>query len=120
MYLNKLFLTALNRFLALVSFGMLTACAQQGWDADMNLGKSVNNAIRAQSIHPDGPPKDRVLGGMDGVSAKATIDNYQKTFITPFITPQIGSAVGGVSGSSGSPAGAGAGGSSSQSGTTSF
>ena len=116
MYLNKSFLMALKKLFAWLSFGMLTACAQQGWDADTNLGKSVNNAIRAQSINPDGPPKDRVLGGMDGVSAKATIDNYQKSFIFP----QIGSAAGGTSSSSGSSGSSGGSGSGSQSGATGF
>jgi len=95
----------------LISFVAFSGCAQKGWEIDPNLGKSVNNAIRAQSIYPDGPPRDAVLGGLDGISANATIENYQKSFISR----QAGAVTGGATGSSGA-----GGGSNSQAGTAGF
>jgi len=63
----------------------LTACQSQ-W-VDTNEGEAVNAAIYTQSVYPDGrkdvPTK---ASGLDGVSAKATIDNYQRSFVTPITT----------------------------------
>lgn len=58
----------------------LSAC-QSYWDADPNLGSSVNSAIRAQVANPNAPQaKQPLKQGMDGVAAKKTIDNYQQSF----------------------------------------
>ncbi len=79
-----------------VSFGLLvalglTAC-QSYWDADAAFGTSVNGAIRAQAVNPDPPTGNPYAKAhMDGVSAKATVDNYQKSFIAPARSGQAGS-----------------------------
>lgn len=58
----------------------LSAC-QSYWDADPNLGSSVNDAIRAQVANPNAPQmKQTSKQGMDGVAAKKTVDNYQQSF----------------------------------------
>ena len=58
----------------------LSAC-QSYWDADPNLGSSVNGAIRAQVANPNAPQtRQTPKQGMDGVAAKKTVDNYQQSF----------------------------------------
>lgn len=58
----------------------LTAC-QSYWDTDPQLGSSVNDAIRAQVANPNAPQvKQTSKPGMDGVAAKKSVDNYQKSF----------------------------------------
>lgn len=54
---------------------------QSYWDADPQLGSSVNGAIRAQVANPNAPQvKPTAKQGMDGVAAKKTVDNYQQSF----------------------------------------
>ncbi len=58
----------------------LSAC-QSYWDADPNLGSSVNGAVRAQVANPNAPQaKQTPKQGMDGVAAKKSVDNYQQSF----------------------------------------
>ncbi|WVH10105.1 MAG: hypothetical protein EoVTN8_1659 [Fluviibacter phosphoraccumulans EoVTN8] len=58
----------------------LSGC-QSYWDADPSLGSSVNSAIRAQVANPNAPQtKQSPKQGMDGVAAKKSVDNYQKSF----------------------------------------
>ncbi len=71
----------------------LTAC-QSYWDADPNLGSSVNSAIRSQIANPNAPQvKQPSQQGMDGVAAKKSVDNYQKSFDAKSVTATTPSLV---------------------------
>ena len=81
----------------------LVAC-QSHFGADANLGSSVNSAIQNQTINSQAASiSPEEVRGIDGVSAKASIDNYQNSFIRR--SPTIGvqpSGQGGLMGTSGS------------------
>ena len=61
----------------------LSSCRAIWFDPDE--GSAVNGAIRSQSVYPDGSPANanKSIGGLDGASAKATIDSYNRTFTLP-------------------------------------
>jgi len=62
-------------------FFLLTSC-QSYWPADPDLGSSVNKAITEQTSDPMASTKaPNNIYGMDGPSAKSSIDNYQNSFI---------------------------------------
>lgn len=67
----------------LLLVSLLSGC-QSYWNPEPDFGSSVNGAVRAQAVNPD-PPKGNpyAKGHMDGVSAKATVDNYQRSFTSP-------------------------------------
>lgn len=66
----------------------LTGC-QPYWNPEPDFGSSVNGAIRAQAVNPDPPTGNPYAKGhMDGKSAKATVDNYQRSFTNPPRTTQ--------------------------------
>lgn len=72
----------------------LTAC-RTIW-VEPNEGSAVNAAIRSQSVNRDSTPNaNKSIGGLDGVAAKASIDNYNRSFILP---------AGGAGGASGAAA----------------
>ena len=57
-----------------------TAC-QSSWYPQVGFGSSVNDAVAAQTVNKDGPKEvKRDTQGMDGPAAKASIDNYQRSF----------------------------------------
>lgn len=59
----------------------LSAC-QSYWEPDSHLGSSVNDVIKMQVANPQAPANSpESIKGMDGISAKASIDNYQNSFI---------------------------------------
>ncbi len=59
---------------------LLTAC-QADWYPQAGFGSSVNGAIAAQTVNKDAPRSvSRETQGMDGPAAKASIDNYQRSF----------------------------------------
>lgn len=65
------------------------AGCQPYWNAEPDFGSSVNGAIRAQAVNPDPPTGNPYAQGhMDGKSAKATVDNYQRSFTNPPRTTQ--------------------------------
>lgn len=66
-------------FVALVG---LSGCAHD-YRADQTLGASVNAAIRQQAIPPKEPVRDGLASGLDGQSAKFTLDRYHKSFEQP-------------------------------------
>ncbi len=69
--------------LGIVVVLVLSGC-QSYWNADSDFGSSVNGAVRAQAINPDPPTGNPYAKAhMDGISAKATVDNYQKSFTAP-------------------------------------
>ena len=79
----------------------LTGC-QAYWYPSADFGSSVNGAIALQTVDPDAAKKaPTVVRGMDGPSAKASVESYQKTFTR--ITPS-GSAAGASGSSQGSSA----------------
>ncbi|MBU3545437.1 hypothetical protein ICN49_10945 [Polynucleobacter sp. MWH-Mekk-B1] len=97
------------RSLSMVSILLVTAgCApmNQQWYPSEDEGASVRAAIRSQSVYPDGRPPSSVKPGMDGVAAKSSVDNYQKSFVLPTLPPLPvgtgGSSSGGSTGSTGS------------------
>jgi hypothetical protein len=77
-------------FFLLCTLG-LAAC-QSNW-VETNEGAAVNQAIMSQSVYPNGRPNTptRSAGGLNGVAAKATIDNYQRSYVVPL----LGAAAGG-------------------------
>jgi hypothetical protein len=92
----------------------VSACESMNsqWYPDASEGASVRSAIRAQSVYPDGKPNPANTDGMSGVVAKATIDGYVKSFVTPTLPPgPVGTGGaptttgGGVGGSTSSPSG---------------
>ena len=110
------------RSLSMVSILLVTAgCApmNQQWYPSEDEGASVRAAIRSQSVYPDGRPPSSVKPGMDGVAAKSSVDNYQKSFVLPTLPPLpvgTGSSAGGSTGTTGSTGGS----STPSTGTTGF
>ncbi len=83
------------KLLAFAPMILLLVGCQSYWDAEPGFGSSVNGAIRAQSVNKNPPTGNPYANAhMDGVSAKATVDNYQKSFTAPASSGQ-----GAVSGS---------------------
>ena len=62
---------------------ILLGC-QTGWYPDDQFGSSVNKAIADQIANKNAPDTLNISSmGMDGPTAKSTIDNYQKSFEQP-------------------------------------
>ncbi|SRR5574343_842190 len=86
----------------------LSGC-QSYWDTEPDFGSTVNNAIRAQAINPDPPTGNPYANArMDGVAAKTTVDNYQRSFIAP-VRPGQGTNSGLITINSGVTSGTGSG-----------
>ncbi len=99
------------KLLAFAPMILLLAGCQSYWDAEPGFGSSVNGAIRAQAVNPDPPTgKPYANAHMDGISAKATVDNYQKSFIAPARSGQGAASGSLVNINTGSGTGSGAGG----------
>jgi hypothetical protein len=63
---------------------ILLGCQSGGWYPDDKFGSSVNQAISDQIANKNAPDVvNRSSMGMDGPTAKSTIDNYQKSFEQP-------------------------------------
>lgn len=72
-----------QKLFALVCTALIAGC-QSYWNTEPNFGSSVNGAIRAQAVNPNPPTGDPYANAkMDGVPARKSIDNYQKSFDTP-------------------------------------
>lgn len=70
---------------------LVTAC-QADWYPQAGFGSSVNNAIASQIVNKDAPIRvNDEAQGMDGPSAKASIDNYQRSFEQMGSNQMIGS-----------------------------
>lgn len=90
----------LKILLSLLSVTAVTGC-QSYWDPEANFGSTVNGAVTAQIQNPKAPqgyPKSVV--GLDGQSAKLSVESYQKTFDRKQTPPAstAGSMVGGSTG----------------------
>ena len=70
------------KYIALGALGFLLIAYQSYWYADPDFGSTVNNAVRAQTANPNAPqpPAKGSASGLDGVSAKKGVDNYQGSF----------------------------------------
>ena len=63
-----------------LTYFLITAC-QSSWYPEVGFGSSVNEAIAAQTVNKENPKEiKRETQGMDGPAAKASIDNYQRSF----------------------------------------
>lgn len=68
--------------IGLASLTLLQAC-QTDW-VDPNEGAAVKAAIRAQSVYPDGRPDvPTFVSGRDGVTARSSIEAYQRSYALP-------------------------------------
>lgn len=65
---------------------LLGGCAHQ-YEPEADFGSAVREAIARQAVNPNGVGYDGVEPGMDGVSAKATVDRYIKSMEQP---PSLG------------------------------
>jgi hypothetical protein len=84
----------------LISMTLILSACQSHFAADANLGSSVNAAIRNQTVNPQAASMapDEVRG-MDGVSAKTSMDSYQNSFIRRL--PGMGAPTSGQAGTTG-------------------
>jgi hypothetical protein len=64
--------------------GLLLAGCQPYWAEEPGFGDRVNAAVQQQTANPNNPSNSTASAqkGMDGVAAKDSIDNYQKSFET--------------------------------------
>lgn len=86
----------------------LSGC-QSYWDTEPDFGSTVHNAIRTQAVNPDPPTGNPYANArMDGVAAKTTVDNYQRSFVTP-VRPGQGTNSGLITINSGVTSGTGSG-----------
>ncbi|TWI63049.1 hypothetical protein IP91_03889 [Pseudoduganella lurida] len=71
--------------LLLIGLGMLAGCASPAatphWDA--RFGMATRAAFAAQVLHPEAARDGRPVDGMDGPSAAAAQQRYQKSFAEP-------------------------------------
>ncbi|MBU3541636.1 hypothetical protein [Polynucleobacter sp. UB-Tiil-W10] len=84
--------------LAMMSFLLigLSAC-QTDWQ-DPSEGSAVKAAIRAQSVYPDGRPDvPTYVSGRDGITARSSIEAYQRSFAIPAGGAAGGASAGGAS-----------------------
>jgi hypothetical protein len=72
--------------LSFVGLLLLGGCAHQ-YEPEADFGSAVREAIARQTVNPNGVGYDGVEPGMDGVSAKATVDRYIKSMEQP---PSLG------------------------------
>ena len=50
---------------------------------EQRIGEAVRTAVAQQTINPDASKNTDPVAGLDGKSAKQTINNYEKSFVTP-------------------------------------
>jgi hypothetical protein len=72
--------------LSFSSLLLLSGCAHQ-YEPEADFGSAVREAIARQTVNPNGVGYDGVEPGMDGASAKATVDRYIKSMEQP---PSLG------------------------------
>ena len=76
----------------------VTGC-QSVWDPEADFGSSVNGAVTAQVQNPKAPKGyPQTVVGLDGQSAKLSIESYQKSFERKQAAPasMTGSMIGGT------------------------
>jgi hypothetical protein len=71
-------------FAGLLASLTLAGCAETRTPHfDDHFGNAVNGAKAQQTINPDASQNTDPVTGMDGHSAKAAVDSYQKSFTAP-------------------------------------
>ncbi len=69
-------------FIALAA-ATLCACASSTPYLDSRMGNAVNTAKALQTIHPEASRNQDPVAGLDGNSAKESVDRYQESFKEP-------------------------------------
>jgi hypothetical protein len=65
---------------ALLTSAVLIGC-QSNWYESPDFGNSVNGAVISQAVNPNAPEGNKTPSkGLDGPAAKATVDNYQRSY----------------------------------------
>lgn len=63
-----------------LSVGLVSAC-QSTWYEGEDFGSSVTEAVASQTANPSAPGSNKKpTKGLDGPSAKAGVDNYQRSY----------------------------------------
>ncbi|HEX5372296.1 MAG TPA: hypothetical protein VFW84_06140 [Aquabacterium sp.] len=62
---------------------LTTACTGYSPQAEERFGDSVRGAAMAQTVNPQASLVKPTSAGMDGQAAKATVDNYQRSYSAP-------------------------------------
>lgn len=78
-------MTTTTRIVAALGVAALFAagCAENRYREEEGFGDAVRAATARQIIDPDAARKAARPDGLDGPSAKSTMDRYQKSFETP-------------------------------------
>lgn len=74
-------MSTIRHAILLAAASAALAGCQAYWDPQPDFGSYVNGAVQAQVQNPKAPkgyPKSVV--GMDGISANASVESYEKTF----------------------------------------
>lgn len=83
---------------------LLAGCATGPSRVDQQFGNAVRAAVAAQTVNPEASRNTKAPAGLDGAAAGATMERYEKSFVSPpppvnVFTIGIGNATG--SGTSG-------------------
>lgn len=76
-------------FLGLLAAVMLSACASRTPYLDSRFGHAVNTAKAMQTVNPQASRNTDPVTGLDGSSAKDTIDRYRDSFKAPVETFEV-------------------------------
>jgi hypothetical protein len=61
----------------------LSGCVTPTPEYDKHFGEAVRTAIAQQTINPDASRNTDPVLGLDGKAANRTMQNYDKSFVTP-------------------------------------
>lgn len=79
-----------TKYIALILALMLGGCASTTTPKmDDHFGEAVNAAKAQQTINPDASSDTDPVAGLDGKSAKGTMDRYEKSFEKPRVTGNV-------------------------------
>lgn len=82
------------RFIGGITLASSLVACQTDWQ-DASEGAAVKAAIRAQSVYPDGRPDvPTYVSGRDGITARSSIEQYQRSYALPAAGASGGAAPG--------------------------
>lgn len=82
----------------LIQGAVLAGCVPMSPRTDAQFGDAVKQGTYRQIIDAGSGSTFRAAPGLDGAAAKATIDRYHKSFVTPQAQPDaLAIGIGGVS-----------------------
>lgn len=81
--------------LALLNAALLSACVSPTPYLDAHFGQAVNTAKAMQTINPEASRNTDPVTGMDGPSAKESVDRYHDSFKAPVQTFDVFGTSGG-------------------------